>query len=603
MYPSEELPSFSNKRDFEIFIAGDEKKAKDFVNNLYNNKTQISKGTVSGKKVKLADSLSSNTLTTQTKSIFAKPNLQRVSSEINIKSKQFQHLDDKSIIKTAEEILNKSHQSLLSEPIAQRDENKVQFLMHHGANLTLRSPDGKSPLLKIVLDKTHDDEMGAFLIKKGCLSGTNPSKLGDQFRKAISCNLQETLQELINFGVNPNISGKAGLTPLMFIALSGMDEDKAKETIGILIKNGADINRTDDNGATALIRAAKESTNMAVIKMLSDVDHCDINAVDGRGLNALHYCFSTMSGLDAEDRIAILEHLIEKSGQMASFIEDLPLSNENRAVLMKLVVTEPQKLAQPEHQEIIAEAIDRKLLLRVRGLTEQPLEKPMLEECKRFRENYPRIIDMAAIEQNDPDKYREFMNARACKSTSLENAGDGDDSKKKWIEGEERVREMALNKEPMTTETICALNALVNTEEECNPGVPRSDGVEVCIPGVDAGLVPGKYVTEELDRFVKWLNESLEHCDKSKLDPINVASNALQRLVSIHPFGDGNGRTSRYMMDYVLQRYGLPPAAMSNVNVIVFSMRTKNVTPEETVNLVMEGIRNSYNMLGLKTEE
>ena len=119
----------------------------------------------------------------------------------------------------------------------------------------------------------------------------------------------------------------------------------------------------------------------------------------------------------------------------------------------------------------------------------------------------------------------------------------------------------------------------------------------MCIPGADTELVPGKYVEEELDRFVKWLNESLQLCDKGKMDPVIVASSALQRLVSIHPFGDGNGRTSRYMMDYVLQRYGLPPAAMSNVNVIVFSMRTKNVTPEDTVNFVIEGIRNSIKCL------
>ena len=209
--------------------------------------------------------------------------------------------------------------------------------------------------------------MGAFLIRNGCLKGANPAKLGDQFRKAISNNMPETLQELVHFGVDPNITAKAGLTPLMFIALSSMDEEAAKEMIGVLVLNGADINRTDDNGATALIRAAKEGTSIAIMKMLADVPHCNINAVDGRGLSALHYCFSSMSGLDSGDKASMLEHLIKKSGQMESFIEHLPLSSEDRSRLMHPANTEPKLLAQPENQEIIAEAIDRKLLLRVRA--------------------------------------------------------------------------------------------------------------------------------------------------------------------------------------------------------------------------------------------
>ena len=39
---------------------------------------------------------------------------------------------------------------------------------------------------------------------------------------------------------------------------------------------------------------------------------------------------------------------------------------------------------------------------------------------------------------------------------------------------------------------------------------------------------------------------------------LELAFKAHQRLVSIHPFNDGNGRTSRLLMNYVQRSYGQP---------------------------------------------
>ena len=41
-------------------------------------------------------------------------------------------------------------------------------------------------------------------------------------------------------------------------------------------------------------------------------------------------------------------------------------------------------------------------------------------------------------------------------------------------------------------------------------------------------------------------------------EQLELAFEAHQRLVSIHPFNDGNGRTSRLLMNYVQQYYGQP---------------------------------------------
>ncbi len=51
--------------------------------------------------------------------------------------------------------------------------------------------------------------------------------------------------------------------------------------------------------------------------------------------------------------------------------------------------------------------------------------------------------------------------------------------------------------------------------------------------------------------------------EAKKLHPAVFAAEAHERLVTIHPFIDGNGRTSRLIMNLILLRYGYPIANIS----------------------------------------
>lgn len=58
-----------------------------------------------------------------------------------------------------------------------------------------------------------------------------------------------------------------------------------------------------------------------------------------------------------------------------------------------------------------------------------------------------------------------------------------------------------------------------------------------------------------MNQFEEWLNS-----EKAKsLHPVKLAALAHYRLVFIHPFVDGNGRTSRLLMNTILMRRGYPP--------------------------------------------
>lgn len=58
-----------------------------------------------------------------------------------------------------------------------------------------------------------------------------------------------------------------------------------------------------------------------------------------------------------------------------------------------------------------------------------------------------------------------------------------------------------------------------------------------------------------MHQFEQWLN-----ADRTQaLHPVKLAALAHYKLVHIHPFTDGNGRTSRLLMNTILMRAGYPP--------------------------------------------
>jgi cell filamentation protein, protein adenylyltransferase len=56
-----------------------------------------------------------------------------------------------------------------------------------------------------------------------------------------------------------------------------------------------------------------------------------------------------------------------------------------------------------------------------------------------------------------------------------------------------------------------------------------------------------------LTEFFRWY-----HKNKKKLHPVELAALAHLKLVTIHPFGDGNGRIARLVMNFILNRKKYP---------------------------------------------
>jgi hypothetical protein len=94
-------------------------------------------------------------------------------------------------------------------------------------------------------------------------------------------------------------------------------------------------------------------------------------------------------------------------------------------------------------------------------------------------------------------------------------------------------------------------------------------------------------VEAKMSELFQWVEKALAQ----GADPVEVAARAQRRFISIHPFLDGNGRTSRLLMDYILERAKLPPALLRDPNLDTM------VSEQQWIAEVRKGVQASYDIV------
>lgn len=115
------------------------------------------------------------------------------------------------------------------------------------------------------------------------------------------------------------------------------------------------------------------------------------------------------------------------------------------------------------------------------------------------------------------------------------------------------VKKCILENRPLDENIIKDIHAIL-TENIIVGGIYRNQ--EVRISG--AGHVP----PAGNDMYFQIKNFFLDLEEKSNLNPIELAAWTHAEFVKIHPFIDGNGRTSRLIMNYQLLRNGFLPISI-----------------------------------------
>ncbi len=114
------------------------------------------------------------------------------------------------------------------------------------------------------------------------------------------------------------------------------------------------------------------------------------------------------------------------------------------------------------------------------------------------------------------------------------------------------------NKEPASEKLIMEFHRILMK------GILKEDAgyyrrVPVFIQGAKHIPPNWRKVPSLMEELETWLKEAKDH-------PVVLAAKAHIRLARIHPFVDGNGRTCRLLVNYMLMQRGYPPALYTSEN-------------------------------------
>ncbi len=122
------------------------------------------------------------------------------------------------------------------------------------------------------------------------------------------------------------------------------------------------------------------------------------------------------------------------------------------------------------------------------------------------------------------------------------------------------VEDLVNNTEPITAFHVRQIHKLILTHiDDVKAGSYRKTQVRIA----GAPFTPPEpwQINGLMAEWSDWVASA-----EGSMHPVILAAQAHHRLVAIHPFIDGNGRTARLVMNLMLMRSGYPPTVILRVN-------------------------------------
>ncbi len=212
----------------------------------------------------------------------------------------------------------------------------------------------------------------------------------------------------------------------------------------------------------------------------------------------------------------------------------------------------------------------RDALCAAATLQQQRWQKTL--ECEDFDERVANHGDALQRELNDQ---------RARLSTTIASGDlNAHRANANWQRAQAQVAQWAERGERPTFKAMCRINELLGDGLKPWNRVEQAERVgarfgELRRVDVVAGTPPQYFLRadqlrEAMDQLFAWYEE--QH--RFEAHWFLVGAQMHQRLVTLHPFADANGRTARLVLDWLLMLAGLPPPLLQLQNLALFANET-----------------------------
>lgn len=122
------------------------------------------------------------------------------------------------------------------------------------------------------------------------------------------------------------------------------------------------------------------------------------------------------------------------------------------------------------------------------------------------------------------------------------------------------IRDIVANHQDLTEETLRKLHSIILSGIDYkNAGFWRTDRVRI---------LGSRHICPNPVKIPQLMDEYFAYYEANKgiLHPVVLCANMHEKLVTIHPFIDGNGRTARLVMNLILLKQGYPITIISSEN-------------------------------------
>lgn len=231
-------------------------------------------------------------------------------------------------------------------------------------------------------------------------------------------------------------------------------------------------------------------------------------------------------------------------------------------------------------EKILYEIGDDTLTIKAMNLVQEEIENNYKSIKSSVSKNLQSLLNEIDILKSKLDQFRQFDSFRIAQALELEytfesNRIEGNTltlretdlvinegltisgkSMREHLEAINHVEAIAYIKQLMERNFPLNERELLSIHNLILRGIIPEDAgryrrVQVMIKG-SSHMPPQPYIVpKEMEDYFIWFEEN-----KNKLHPVVLSAEMHQRLVTIHPFIDGNGRTSRLIMNLILLQNG-----------------------------------------------